>query len=113
MKPDRLVPIVGFVLLSLGVAPLLARTAQQEVAIPPAVTEMVEPAPPEVSVETVELSAPSVEGLDESIVRVLHSQGFLGSSDSEALSGELPASVVSVLIEHGVVLPVARSGDGP
>ena len=113
MKPDRLLPIVGFVLLTLGVTPLLARTVQQVPATPPDVTEMAEASPSEVVVETVELLAPAVEGLDDSIVRVLHSQGFLGTADPVALSGELPASVVSVLVERGVVLPVAGSGGGP
>ncbi len=102
MGVQRLVPLVGFVLLALGLPPLLARDAE-----PPPPTAVEAPVTGEAVVETVELAPPRVDGLAAPIVRVLHARGFLGASDQESLAGELPASVIAVLVDEGAVLAVA------
>lgn len=106
MGVQRLVPLVGFVLLALGIPPLLARDAEPPPAPPPpAAVEA--PVTGTAAVETVELTPPRVDGLAAPIVRVLHARGFLGASDQESLAGELPASVIAVLVDDGAVLAVA------
>ncbi len=108
MKADRLIPVVGFVLLSMGVAPLLTHTvASEEPPVAAAIPAPTEGGPvPVVVVETIELPTPYVDGLSDSIARVLHAGGFLGTTDPGDLAGELPGSVIGVLTKAGAVLPV-------
>lgn len=105
MRSEIALPIVGLVLLVLGLVPLLGRSVHVEQPAPVAA----EPVGRSVmTVDTVTpTEAPVVDGISPAISRVLHSRGFLGTVDGTESEGELPASVVAVLMERGAVLPVA------
>lgn len=49
---------------------------------------------------------PQIEGLSESIVRVLVSEGFASDQDV----GEIPSSVANALAARGIALTVAEGG---
>lgn len=105
MRSAIALPIVGLILLLLGLVPVFGRPTQVD---PPA-TSAPEPAGRlQTTVGTGPIAeAPVIDGISPAISRVLHARGFLGSVDVRVLGEELPTSVVAVLIEHRAVLPVA------
>jgi len=71
------------------------------------------PVAEELTVVHLETPAPQIEGLSDTVSRVLAARGFAEMVGDEDPSGELPDSVVKVLAERGVTLSVAEDGGTP
>ena len=99
----------GLTVMLLGAIPLLwftTTSAQTEPASDPPTTlagVVVDTAPTEVQVTT---PPPEIDGLTESVTRVLSANGFAGKEEID----ELPPSVVRVLVENGIALTIAEGG---
>ena len=76
-------------------------TADQDEPTPsPAISSpLVEPGAADVVVHT---PPPQIDGLTESVTRVLSASGFVTDEGAD----ELPQSVVNVLVEHGIALTI-------
>ncbi|MFQ5555446.1 MAG: hypothetical protein ACE5GC_08775 [Acidimicrobiia bacterium] len=88
---------------------LLSRTETPpvpEASLSPPTVVVSETAPP--TIVHLETPAPQVEGLTAVVSRVLAARGFAESVQPDAISEELPPSVVRLLIERGVALSVAE-----
>jgi len=56
---------------------------------------------------------PEIEGVSESIARVLSSSGFASELSFDDVAGEIPPSVLRTLIANGVVLTIATEEAKP
>jgi len=56
----------------------------------------------------INMPPPEIDGLTESITRVLASEGFASSLTADDAAAQLPASVYRTLVANGVVLSIAE-----
>jgi len=85
-----------------------AETAPVEDTVP--TTTGAAAAPPETVVITT--PPPEIDGLSESIARVLSTNGFASSLTADDIAAQLPGSVYRTLVDQGVVLSVATENPG-
>ena len=55
---------------------------------------------------------PDMEGLTESIARVLSTSGFASSLSEDDIAAQLPGSIYRTLVDQGVVLSIATEDPG-
>ena len=99
----------GLTVMLLGAVPLLWLITTTDQPEPPPEPPIVLPeAPVDIGPTEVVITTPppEIDGLSESVTRVLSAHGFAGTEDI----ADLPASVTRVLIEHGIALTVAEEG---
>ncbi len=55
---------------------------------------------------------PAIDGVSESIARVLSTHGFASELGSDDIADQIPSTVLRTLIAHGAVLTIATEGEG-
>jgi hypothetical protein len=120
--------VAGLAVASFAVVALTRNLSPQEEAAAPVTTAVpttttttvtvpVEaealPIADELTVVRLETPAPQIDGLSDTVSRVLAARGFAEMMGNEDPSGELADSVVKVLAARGVTLSVAEDGGTP
>jgi biotin carboxyl carrier protein len=98
--------------LALWVAWSLASPAADESAAAGEATTTVTVTTVATSVAPVVITTPppEMEGLSESVARVLSASGFASELTADDIAAELPGSVYRTLVDQGVVLSIATEG---
>lgn len=68
--------------------------------------------PQPTAVVTITTPPPVLDGLTESVARILSTSGFASELGADDIASQLPESVYRTLVAHEVVLTVATDGEG-
>ncbi|MCP3975327.1 MAG: hypothetical protein GY720_12655 [bacterium] len=85
-----------------------ASAAQAAEAVPVRSVSTTTTAPTPVVITT---PPPEIDGVSESIARVLSTHGFASEMSTEDVAGQLPPTVLRTLIANGAVLSIATEED--
>jgi hypothetical protein len=115
----------GLAVTAIGIVALVAMFGSSSSVAPTAVppTPTAATAPPIATPSTTSTSegpfvvavpapTPDLAGVGSAVGRVLYANGYATNNNPEKLAGDLPPSVVALLIEREVTLAVATEADG-